>query len=76
MDVDDFHFRPDPVTGLVQLVVIEKGGRTCSAYRVSDGTLRFLAMLAAVLADDPTKFYFFEEIDNASTRRGSGCCWS
>ena len=64
MDVDDFHFRPDPVTGLVQLVVIEKGGRTCSAYSVSDGTLRFLAMLAALLADDPTRFYFFEEIDN------------
>ena len=64
MDVDDFQFPVDPVTGLVQLVVLEKGGRTCSAYSVSDGTLRFLAMLAALLADDPTKFYFFEEIDN------------
>ena len=64
MDVDDFQFPPDPVTGLVQLVVLEKGGRTCSAYSASDGTLRFLAMLAALLADDPTKFYFFEEIDN------------
>ena len=64
MDVDDFQFEADRVTGLVQLVVREKGGRTCSAYSVSDGTLRFLAMLAALLADDPTKFYFFEEIDN------------
>ena len=64
MDVDDFLFRPDPVTGLVQLVVRETGGRTCSAYSVSDGTLRFLAMLAALLADDPTRFYFCEEIDN------------
>lgn len=64
MDVDDFQFPVDPVTGLVRLVVLEKGGRTCSAYSVSDGTLRFLAMLAALLADDPTKFYFFEEIDN------------
>ena len=64
MDVDDFQFQPDPVTGLVQLVVLEKSGRTCSAYSVSDGTLRFLAMLAALLADDPAKFYFFEEIDN------------
>ena len=64
MDVDDFQFLPDPVTGLVQLVVLEKGGRICSAYSISDGTLRFLAMLAALLADDPTKFYFFEEIDN------------
>ena len=64
MDVDDFDFPVDPVTGLVQLVVLEKDGRTCSAYSVSDGTLRFLAMLAALLADDPTRFYFFEEIDN------------
>ena len=64
MDVDDLQFPVDPITGLVQLVVVEKGGRTCSAYSVSDGTLRFLAMLAALLADDPTRFYFFEEIDN------------
>ena len=64
MDVDDFRFPVDPVTGLVQLVVLEKGGRTCSAYSVSDGTLRFLAMLAALLADDPARFHFFEEIDN------------
>ena len=64
MDVDDFQFPVDRITGLVQLVVLEKDGRTCSAYSVSDGTLRFLAMLAALLADDPTKFYFFEEIDN------------
>ena len=64
MDVEDFQFLPDSVTGLIQLVVLEKGGRPCSAYSVSDGTLRFLAMLAALLADDPAKFYFFEEIDN------------
>ncbi len=64
MDVDDLQFPVDPVTGLVQLVVLEKGNRTCSAYSVSDGTLRFLAMLAALLTDDPTTFYFFEEIDN------------
>lgn len=64
LDVDDLQFPTDPVTGLVQLVVREKGGRTCSAYSVSDGTLRFLAMLAALLADDPTRFYFFEELDN------------
>ena len=64
MDVADFEFPVDQVTGLVQLVVLETGGRTCSAHSVSDGTLRFLAMLAALLADDPTRFYFFEEIDN------------
>ena len=64
MDVDGFEFPVDSITGLVQLVAVERGGRTCSAYSVSDGTLRFLAMLAALLADDPTRFYFFEEIDN------------
>ena len=64
MDVEDFKFLPDPVTGRVQLAVQEKDGRTCSAYSISDGTLRFLAMLAALLAEDPTRFYFFEEIDN------------
>ena len=64
MDVDDFEFLPDPVTGLIQLAVRERDGRLCSAYSISDGTLRFLAMLAALLADDPAKFYFFEEIDN------------
>ena len=64
MDVADFEFPVDRVTGLVQLVVVEKGGKTCSAYSVSDGTLRFLAMLAALLADDRARFYFFEEVDN------------
>ena len=64
MGVGDFRFPVDPVTGLVQLVVLERDGRTCSAHSVSDGTLRFLAMLAALLADDPSRFYFFEEIDN------------
>ena len=64
MDVADFEFPVDRLTGLVQLVVVERGGKTCSAYSVSDGTLRFLAMLAALLADDPARFYFFEEVDN------------
>ena len=64
MDVAGFEFPVDTVTGLVQLVVAESGGRKCSAHSVSDGTLRFLAMLAVLLADDPTRFYFFEEIDN------------
>ena len=64
MDVDDFQFRVDPITSRVQLVVLERDGRTCSAYSVSDGTLRFLAVLAALLTDDPTRFFFFEEIDN------------
>ena len=53
---------PSPVA--VQLAVRERDGKRCSVYSMSDGTLRFLAMLAALLAEDPTRFYFFEEIDN------------
>lgn len=64
MDVADFKFPIDPVTGLVQLAIAESGGGKISAYSMSDGTLRFLAMLAALLSDSPAQLYFFEEIDN------------
>ncbi len=64
MDVTDFEFPVDPVTGLVQLVIRESDQRTLSAHSVSDGTLRFLAMLAALLAENTAGLYFFEEIDN------------
>ena len=64
MDVKDFEFSADPITGLVQLVITERSGKKLSAYSISDGTLRFLAMLGALLSEDPTLLYFFEEIDN------------
>ena len=64
MDVVDLKFPVDPVTGLVQLVISESGGSGVSAYSVSDGTLRFLAMLAALLSEESALLYFFEEIDN------------
>ena len=64
MDVVDFDFPSDPVTGRVQLVIREANDRTVSAYSASDGTLRFLAMLAALLGKNPEGVYFFEEIDN------------
>ena len=35
-----------------------------SAYSASDGTLRFLAMLVALLRTNRAGLYFFEEIDN------------
>lgn len=55
---------PDPTTGKVQLAFKESTGRKVSAYVASDGTLRFLAMLAALLGANPARLYFFEEIDN------------
>ena len=64
MDVDGFDFPVDPTTGQVQLAIREQSGRTVSAYSVSDGTLRFLAILAALFSDEPAQLYVFEEIDN------------
>ena len=64
MDVRDFEFPTDPITGRVQLVIREANDRAVSAYGASDGTLRFLTTLAALLGKNPAGLYFFEEIDN------------
>ena len=64
MDVMDLEFPIDSISGLVQLVIAESCGNRVSAYSISDGTLRFLAILAALLSENPARLYFFEEIDN------------
>ena len=63
MDVADFEFPRDP-SGRVHLYITEKNGRKVSAYSASDGTLRFLGILATLLNDVVGGIYFFEEIDN------------
>ena len=63
MDVKDFDFPRDP-SGRVHLHIVERNGRKVSAYSASDGTLRFLCILAALLAPNAKGLYFFEEIDN------------
>jgi predicted ATPase len=63
MDCKDFEFPSDPI-GRIVLVLVEENGRKTSAYSASDGTLRFLAMLAALLGPERPRFYFVEEIDN------------
>ena len=63
MDVADFDFLSDPTSGHIQLVIIEANGRRVSGYSASDGTLRLLAMLAALLKPRRPGLYFFEEID-------------
>ena len=64
MDVVDFEFPVGDVRGQIDLLICEGGDRKFSANSISDGTLRFLAMLAALLEEDAGGFYFFEEIDN------------
>ena len=63
MDVAGFDFPRDP-SGRVHLYITERNGNKVSAYSASDGTLRFLGILAALLNEDAGGIYFFEEIDN------------
>ena len=63
MDVTDFEFIDDP-SGRNHLVIRETSGRQVPADSASDGTLRFLGMLAALLSENPGGLYFFEEIEN------------
>ena len=64
LDVADLKFPEVSLEGRVQLQLVENGGREISAESASDGTLRFLAFAAAVLGTEPSRFYFFEEIEN------------
>ena len=63
MDVKEFEFPRDP-SGRVHLHIVERNGRKVSAYSASDGTLRFLGILAALLGPNESGLYFFEEIDS------------
>ncbi|ODU00431.1 MAG: hypothetical protein ABS79_03345 [Planctomycetes bacterium SCN 63-9] len=63
MDVHDLSFDED-ITGKILLRIHEKHNRSISALSASDGTLRFLAILAALLGPSPASFYFIEELEN------------
>ncbi|MCB9507618.1 MAG: AAA family ATPase [Myxococcales bacterium] len=62
-DATDFVFKPD-LMGRVLVYLSEASGFEVSAYSASDGTLRFLALIAALLSQDSGRIYFFEEFDN------------
>ena len=62
MDVQRFEFPRDP-SGRIHLILCEANGRKVSAYSASDGTLRFLAMLATLLVQYPEGLHFFEDIN-------------
>lgn len=63
MDAVDFEF-PVDFSGRVLVHLVESNGNKVSAFSASDGTLRFLAMIAALLSPDTGRIYFFEEFDN------------
>jgi predicted ATPase len=63
MDAVDLEF-PTDLAGRTLVTLVEENGRRISAYSASDGTLRFLAMIAALLGPSPAGFYFFEELEN------------
>lgn len=63
MDPVDFEFPADPA-GRVLATLIERNKQKITLASASDGTLRFLAFLAAFLGPHPSSFYFFEELEN------------
>jgi predicted ATPase len=62
-DLVNFEFVPDQ-TGKILVSLVESGGRKISAYSASDGTLRFLAIIAAMLGPQSARLYFIEELEN------------
>ena len=64
MDAQDFDFPSADLQGRIVLRLIEASGQKTTAYSASDGTLRFLGLLAALLGDKRSRFYFFEEPEN------------
>lgn len=63
MDATDFAF-PSDLNGRILVQLVEASGNRVSANSASQGTLRFLAMLAAFLGPEPASLYFFEELEN------------
>lgn len=63
MDAVELGFEHD-FSGRVMVYLVESSGARVSALSASDGTLRFLALVAALLSPDSGKLYFFEEFDN------------
>ena len=63
LDVVDLRFHED-LAGRVLVYLVEASGRESSAQSASDGTLRFLALAAALLSSESGHLFFIEEIDN------------
>ncbi len=63
MDARDLDFVAD-FQGRVLVHLVEANDERVSAYSASDGTLRFLALVAALMSPDTGRLFFFEELDN------------
>lgn len=63
MDARDFTFKSDP-SGRVLAVLVEDDGRETPLTTASDGTVRFLATIAALMGPGRASFSFFEELEN------------
>ena len=62
--VKNLEFRNSPFRGRVELGIREKNDQVVSADSASDGTLRLLGVLAALLGVNPAGLYFFEQMEN------------
>jgi predicted ATPase len=62
MAIADITFPPDQI-GRVLVTLVEHNGQAIFAYSASDGTLRLLAYLVAVLSPARAGLGFFEEIE-------------
>jgi predicted ATPase len=62
MDVANFSFEDYP-DGKILGVIEEAGGRKVPLSSASDGTLRFLGILASVISPEPPSLLCFEEIE-------------
>jgi predicted ATPase len=63
MDVGGFDFTVDK-SGRVVLNVVERNGNITPAESVSDGTLRFLAILVAMASPEAGQIFFLEEVES------------
>jgi len=63
IEVLDFEFEPD-LSGRLQLILVQADGWKVSATSASDGTLRFLGLLAALLTGSKENVFVIEELEN------------
>ena len=63
MDAVDFEF-PIYADGKTLVTLIESNGTKITANSASDGTLRFLGMLAIMFGPSNERFFFIEELEN------------